>query len=320
MTDRRLVVTDHCFDDVSREEATVESFGLRLDVFRCETEDQTVDATRGATAVLVNTAPITAAVIAGLQPGAAVIRYGTGYDNVDIGAAHRRGVRVSVVPGYGTSAVAEHAIALLLATVRHVPQFDRLVRTEGWGAPSHFGAVSGLEAMTVGLVGMGRIASAVIDRLRGFGCRFVGFDPLVPDQEVLRLGAEPLELQPLLGQADAVLLHLPLNENTRNILGANALSSMKASAIVVNTARGGLVDEKALADALVAGRLAGAALDVFENEPLPAASPLRNAPNLILTPHVAFHSEQSTVRLQESVADDLARYLRGERMAGELAP
>jgi D-3-phosphoglycerate dehydrogenase len=312
----RVVVTDHAFENLDLEAATARQGGAEFSAFECVGEAETAEATFGADAVLVNLAPITRAVLAGLSPGAVVIRYGTGFDNVDVAAAEELGVGVSVVAGYGTDSVADHALALLLALLRRVPFYDRAIRADGWCQPGAFGPLRGLSGLTVGLVGVGRIGLATIDRLHGFGCRVLAFDPFV---DPTALGGRPVELvslPELLRRAEAVSLHAPLDDATRGILGAPELAAMRPGALLVNTSRGGLVDETALADALEFGHLGGAALDVFEAEPLPADSRLRTLPNVVLTPHVAFFSEGSAALLQRSVADELGRFLSGAPLTG----
>lgn len=312
----RVVVTDHAFDQLDREAATAARFGADFARYSCTTEQETLEATRGANAVLVNLAPITRDVLRGLAPGAVVIRYGTGYDNVDVAAAEELGIGVSAVAGYGTESVAEHTIGLLLALTRRIPFYDRAIRDDGWCAPSTFGPVLGLGAMTIGLVGVGRIGLAVIDRLAAFGCRIIAHDPFISDDALAGRRMELASLDEVLERADAVSLHLPLGDETRGIIGAAELARMPAGALLVNTSRGGLVDETAVAAALERGHLGGAALDVFASEPLALDSRLRALGNVILTPHVAFFSEHSTALLQQSVAEELERFLSDRPLAG----
>ena len=199
-----------------------------------------------------------------------VVRFGAGYDAIDVGAATAHGVAVCTIPGSNAEAVADHALALMLSCLHRIPELDRNVRSGAW-RPSGLGGDLG--GATVGIVGLGAIGRAVARRLSGFGCRLLGADPLVQ----LVPGVEVLPLDELLPQVDVVTLHAPLVPQTRGLLDARRLALLPAHAIVVNTARGPLIDQAALTAALREGRIAGAALDVFEREPLPRGRPAARA-------------------------------------------
>jgi D-3-phosphoglycerate dehydrogenase len=308
----RVVVTDRAFPSLHHEEAVAQAHGTELAAHRCRLEDETAEATAGAQVVFVNFAPITRRVLEGLGPDAVVIRYGVGYDNVDVEAATEAGVRVANVPDYGTGTVADHAAALVLALLRRLPVYDHAIRQGGWAAPADADPVRALAEATVGLIGTGRIGLALADRLRAFGLRILAFDPYADAGALAERGIERVELDALLGAADAISLHAPATPETHHVIGAASLAKLKPGAVVVNTARGALVDEAALADALASGRLAGAGLDVFEEEPLAADSPLRRHPNVLLTPHAAFYSDRSVDDLQRLAAEEAGRALAGE--------
>lgn len=309
---RRVVVTDHAFHGVSREEAMARAEGADFSVHGLKTEEETVAATAGADVLLVNFAPITRRVLEGLAPGATVIRYGVGYDNVDVAAAREAGVKVANVPDYGTDTVADHAAALVLALIRRLPLYDRAIREKGWARPPEAGPVTAMKDATLGLLGTGRIGLAVAERLRPFVARTLAYDPYADAAALDAHGVRSVGLDELLADADAVSLHAPATSETRHIIDADALRRMKPGAVIVNTARGSLIDTAALAEALAAGRLGGAGLDVFEDEPLPADSPLRGPANVILTPHAAFYSDAAVDDLQRLAAEEAARALRGE--------
>ncbi|WP_426561286.1 C-terminal binding protein [Angustibacter sp. McL0619] len=313
---RRVVVTDHPFEDTGPERAVAEGRGADFAEFAVLTEADTAAAVSGAAVVLVDRAPVTADVIAVLPDGAVVIRYGVGYDNVDVRAASRAGVHVCHITDYGTNTVADHAATLLLACLRRLTQFDDAVRGAGWSQAQAFGTINSFGTTCVGLVGTGRIGVALIHRLRGFGFRLIAHDPYVDPDITQSLGVELVDLPTLLARADAISLHLPLTEQTRHLVDSDFLGSMRRGASLINTSRGGLVDTVALAAALRDGRIAAAGLDVYEIEPLNADSPLRGLPNVILTPHVAFYSEQSLVKLQRLAADELGRALDGRPLKG----
>ncbi|MFC0532037.1 C-terminal binding protein [Phytohabitans kaempferiae] len=316
---RHVVVTDHPSDDVHQERAVAARFGVPITVNDCSTEAETVAATRGASALLVNLAPITAAVIEGLAPGASVIRYGIGYDNIDVTAARARGIRVANIPDYGAETVADHALALMLALVRRLPAYDAALRSGWWSGAGAFGPVRGLRRTTVGLIGTGRIGLAFAQRLRPLGVRIIAHDPYVSR---LALSAHEIENLPFIDvieAADVVSLHLPLTAQTHGLLGASELARMRAGALLINTSRGPLVDERALAEALQTGNLGGAGLDVFATEPLEPTSPLPELPNVILTPHIGYYSDESIDRLHELAAAELERALAGLQLVGQVA-
>ena len=228
-------------------------------------------------------------------------RAGVGVDNIDLAAATRRGIAVINAPAANTLAAAEHALALMLAVARHVPQADASVKAGRWERGKFMGVE--LFGKTLGVVGLGRIGREVAKRAQSFGMAVVGHDPFVSETQARELGIEPLPLADLLSRADFVTLHVPGGDKTKHLISAESLRSAKKGLRLVNCARGELIDEAALAAALKDGRVAGAGLDVFSAEPLPAESPLRGAPNLVLTPHLG----ASTQEAQNRVATELAQ-------------
>jgi D-3-phosphoglycerate dehydrogenase len=239
-----------------------------------------------------------------------VARAGMGVDNIDLAAATRRGIVVLNTPGANTVSAAEHTFALLLALVRRVPWAAHSMRSGAWDRKA-FGGTE-LHDKLLGIVGLGRIGLHVAGIARGFGMRLVAHDPYVPAARGRELGIGLVPLDELLAAADVVTLHLPLTDGTRHLLDARRLGLMKPTAVVINAARGGLIDEAALLGALERGTIAGAALDVFGEEPLPAESPLRRAERLVLTPHLA----ASTGEAQERVALEICSAVRDALLEG----
>lgn len=238
-------------------------------------------------AAIVSTDPFDARVLEAARRLRVIARVGVGTDSIDVAAAARRGIAVCTTPGVNAASTADHAVALMLAALRRVPEHDRAVRTGSWprtGAATPWE----LSGATVGLIGYGAIGRLVHRRLSGFAVEVLVCDPDASPAP----GAERVELEPLLRASDIVSLHLPLQPATRGLLDRERLAQLKPSAIVVNTARGGLIDEEALADALQAGALRAAALDVFEDEP-PNGSRLLALPNVVVTPHVGGLSDRS---------------------------
>lgn len=262
----------------------------------------------GVVATIAGIEPYTDAVFHAAPQLRVVARLGVGYDTVDVDAATRHGVAVAMAFGTNHEAVAEHAFALVAALAQRLFDYDRRVREGGWGTLLH----PGLYGRTLGIVGFGRIGRAMAKRAHGFGLRVLVADPQVDGQMIRHLGCEPVDLDTLFSESDYISLHAPLTPETRHLVNRERLSRVKPGAVLVNTARGGLVDEEALVEALESGRLAGAGLDVFEEEPLPAESPLRRMDRVILTPHVAGLSEDALERMTRACIDNILTLLRGE--------
>src|SRR5437016_7841822 len=240
-------------------------------------------------------------------------RAGVGVDNVDVEAATLRGVVVLNAPGGNTVSTAEHTFSLLLSVARKIPQADASVRSKNWDRKNFEGVE--LYNKTLGVIGMGRIGSELSRRAIAFGMRVVAYDPYLSATRARSLQVELVdELDDLLASADFISLHTPLTAETRHVLDASRLQKTKRGVRIINCARGGLIDEAALVQALQDGHVAGAALDVFEIEPLPVDSPLRSAPNLVLTPHLG----ASTVEAQESVGIEIAQSVRAVLLEGTI--
>lgn len=309
--DRVVAYTDYVFPDLEGERTLLARAGARLLGNQARDEAEVMATCAEAEALIVQLAPVTAAVVAALPRCRMMVRLGIGYDNIDVAAAEARGVAVCNVPDYCTGEVADHTLALALALVRELGPLDARVRAGEWKlAPVR--RLPALDRLAFGTVGFGRIARAVLQRARAFGCRLLASDPFVPDEVFAAEGVERLSLDTLCEQADLLSLHAPYTPETHHLLDAHRLARLKPGAFVLNCARGALIDTHALAAALANGRLGGAGLDVFENEPLPADHPLRTAPNAILTSHVAWLSDASGPRLQRLATEEVCRYLRGE--------
>jgi D-3-phosphoglycerate dehydrogenase / 2-oxoglutarate reductase len=298
---------DHA--NVAEEEQVFRAAGLRFAQVVARTEDDLLRQCGEADALLVQYGLVTRRVIEGLPRLRLVVRYGVGVDGVDLAAATERGVPVANVPDYGTDEVANHAVALLLALARKITRLDRQTRAGRWDVFEAL-PVHRLAGQTMGIVGCGRIGSRVARKLGGFDVRLLGHDPYIKE---FPPGVQPTRLETLLAESDYVTLHCPLTGGTRHLIDGPALARMKPSAVLVNTARGGIVDTAALAEALEHGRLAGAGLDVTEQEPLDRASPLFRMEQVIVTPHAAWYSEEGRSDLKRRVAEEAVRVLlRGE--------
>lgn len=316
----RVVVTDQAFGGVENEQAVARKHGAEFAEYDVRDEDETVAATSGADVVFVNFAPITARVLDGLASGAVVIRYGIGVDNVDVNAARARGIRVCNVPDYGADTVADHTVALLLAALRRLAGYTARIRSDGWVAPAEIGPIKGFTDTTIGLVGTGRIGRAVAARLRPFGFRIIAVDPYVDAASLEGTGIELVALNVVLGESDAISLHAPLTPENRHLLGVEAFKRMRKGVIVVNTSRGGLIDQDALAEACSEGVIAAVGVDVYEIEPLPLSSRLREFQGALMTPHAAFYSEASLANLQRLAAEEADRVLSGKPLRCQVDP
>lgn len=270
-----------------------------------------IAAASGATAILARTAPIDAAVIGAASGLQVVSRHGVGYDNVDVGALNARGIPLAITATANAASVAEHAMTMLLMLAKDGLAHDAAVRAGNWRIRNEVRAFELLGRRLL-LLGFGRIGREVALRARAFGMAVDVYDPFVDPAVLAEAGAEAAtDLDKALGRADAVSLHLPLNDATRNVIDARRLKLMRPSALLVNTARGGLIDEAALAEALHEGEIGGAGLDVFADEPPSEASPLFAAPRLLLSPHNAGVTDESMVRMATEAATNILAVLDG---------
>lgn len=305
-----VVVTDAPFPDFAAAEKILQE--LDADIrFVPEPSPETIarDATV-AHAVMVTYARVTSEVIAALRHCQIIARMGIGLDNIDVEAATTADIVVTNVPDYCVDEVSDHALALLLSLVRRIPRADRLVHAGGWSV-QEVGVLHRLRGQVLGLVGFGKIGRSFAHKAQAVGLRVVTYDPYLPRQVAEGSDVEQVGLHELLATADIVSIHAPLTPETHHLFGEETFRKMKPGALLINTSRGGLVDEHALAVALERGDLGGAALDVVESEP-PAGSPFLRREDVILTPHTAYYSEESTAELQRKAAEDVVRVLQGE--------
>ena len=312
MPSRPQIVNVDCNFTYDLERQRIEASGADLILKKARTESEIIAACKDATMILFENTetPLTAKVISSLPACRAIIRYGVGVDSIDVAEATKRGVVVANAADFCTEEVSDHATALILAGARRIAYFDRRIRAGHWQGYTPNQPLRRVGCLTLGLLGWGRIAQAVARKMAGFRMRILVSDPYVT---ALAPGspAELVSREELFRESDLLSLHLPLNAETRHLMGEPAFQLMKPTAFLVNTSRGGVVDEAALVRVLQEGRLAGAALDVFEVEPLPAGSLLRGMEQVTLTPHYAAASQDSMQHLQTTVADSVEAMLRG---------
>jgi len=299
-----VVITDCDHPDVEIERRIFADAGIEVHQASCRTEDDVLAAGTGAAALLVQYAPVSARVLAGLPALRVVGRYGTGLDPIDLPAAAARGIGVVCVPDYSIQEVSDHAIALALALCRQVVTYSNAVRAGRWDLRVG-GRLRRLSTLRFGVIGLGRIGQAVARKAAALGFDVAGYDVVEPQDA----GVPLVGLEELLGTSDVVSLHLPLSAQTRHLIDASRLALMRPSAVLVNTSRGGVVDQAALGAAIARGRLAGAALDVLDPEPPCPADPLVLSDRVIITPHVAFYSEESLAELKRRAAEGIVSAL-----------
>lgn len=307
-----VVVTDYTFPDVAQERAAAENAGALFAAHQAKSDAELAGLIKDADVVAVQFATFGPLSCAAVKPGATVIRYGVGYDNIDLGAAKAADLKVGYVPDYCADEVAEHTCAAALSLLRKLAPLDASVRAGDWAAVKHAKPMKPFSETTFGFFGMGQIGQAILGRLKGFGFSFIVADPGLSEAQAADVGATLVDVNKLLATADILSLNAPATAQTTNFFNTARLSQMQPHAIIVNSARGQLIIEDDIAAALEQGMIGGAALDVFHAEPLPMESRLRNAPNLVLTPHAAWYSEAAIGRLQGLVAQDITRALNGD--------
>ena len=306
-----VAVTDSVFPNLDTARRVLSKIDAELRLAENATPEAIVQVARTADAVLVTYAQLTADMIRQMSRCRIISRFGIGVDNVDIPAATSAGIVVTKVPDYCVDEVSDHAMALLLALVRKIPFANSRVHAGTWEMSSVV-PIHRLRGTILGLVGFGRIPQLLAPKAQAFGLTVLSYDPYVPKEVMAQFGVESVDFRTLLERSDYISIHAPLGPETHHLFNSEVFRQMKRGAYLVNTARGPLVDEKALADALDAGQLAGAALDVLPQEPPPAGTALLGRSNVILTPHTGFYSEESLVDLQAKASEEIVRVLSGQ--------
>lgn len=304
-----IAVSDSVFPNLDPVREVLSQIGAELQIAATSNPEAIMDVARDADALMVTYAKVSAEMIQQMQRCRIISRFGIGVDNVDIPAATMASIVVTRVPDYCIDEVSDHTMALLLALVRKIP-FANLHVHEGQWDMSAVVPIHRLRGSILGLFGFGRIPQLVAPKAKAFGMRVISHDPLASAEIMNRAGVERVEFSELLRLSDHISIHAPLVPETNRLFNDDIFRKMKPTAYLINTARGSIVDEPALARALDAGHLAGAALDVMPQEP-PSASPLFGRPNVILTPHMSFYSVESLLDLQRKAAQEVVRVLTG---------
>jgi D-3-phosphoglycerate dehydrogenase len=288
----------------------LEKQGFTVDQKPSQTEAELIEVIPSYNGLLVRSGTrVTAKALAAAGKLQVIGRAGVGVDNIDLEEASRRGIQVVNSPNGNTVAAAEHTMALLLSLARNVPRAHAQLKQGRWERKTFTGVE--LAGKVLGVLGLGKVGTAVARRAQAFEMKVIGYDPYLPRERVRKLGVEIASLEDVLCQADFLTLHLPLTPETRHMIGREQLALVKPTAMLVNVARGGIIAEDALYHALAAGQVAGAALDVFEEEPA-RENPLFSLDNVIVTPHLGASTREAQIRVAVEVAEDIAGILRGE--------
>jgi D-3-phosphoglycerate dehydrogenase len=314
----QVAVSDSVFPDLDPAREVLSTIGASLTMASESTPEAIMRVAADADALLVTYAKITADMIERMSRCRVISRFGIGVDNVDLAAASKKGIVVTKVPDYCIDEVSDHALALLLAAARKIPMANAEVHAGTWHMPSVV-PIHRLRSSVLGLVGFGRIPQLVAPKAQAFGLRVIAYDPYVADDAFTRLGVERVEFEELLRTSDFVSIHSPLLPETRGLFNAEVFGKMKPTAYLINTARGPIVDEAALAAALDRKQIAGAALDVMTEEP-PRHSPLVGRGDVVITPHTSFYSEESLVELQVKAAQEVVAVLTGHAPRNPVNP
>lgn len=309
----KVAITDYSFPNLDVEEGILCPQGHQIAAWKEKHSAlQLPELLADADAVITQFAPLTADVIQSMQRARVIVRYGIGVDNVDLLAAKARGIPVCNVPDYCIDEVADQTLAFMLATTRQVLSNCHAVREGRWGLATPLEQMRTLRDLTVGLVGFGRIGREVAARLQPFHCRVLVHDPAVTDAAVEKSGCHSVRMDQLFAESDLISLHCPSMPQTRGMINRDSLSAMKQGAILINVARGDLIDSDALCEALLKKHLSAAALDVFTPEPIPSDHPMLQMENVIFASHIASCSVRAVRTLRETAATIAAMALRGE--------
>lgn len=308
----KVVITDYQYKSIETERRIIEGAGFELFDYQAKKEEELISLVKDADAVITQYSDINSRVIESMERCKAIIKYGIGVNNIDCRAAGKKGVFVCNVPDYGVDEVSDHAVAMILALGRKLPILQNAFRRGDWGYSSVV-PLKRLSECTVGLIGFGRIPQMVAKKLQVFGIKVLAYDPYVSKEKAESLGVTLTDTETIYKTVDFLSVHCPLTEATLHMIGIEELRKMKPTAIVVNTARGGIIEESALIQALKQGIIAGAGVDVFEQEPVSEDHPLLKMENVIATPHSAWYSETAISSLQRKVAEEVVNILQGNK-------
>jgi D-3-phosphoglycerate dehydrogenase / 2-oxoglutarate reductase len=316
---KKAIITDHNFPSTDLQRDVIEPAGFELAEIQpiCKTEDDIIRTCGDADVLLVQWAPVTRKVLQALPRVRCIVRYGVGVNNFDLDAAKGLGVVAANVPDFCIEEVSDHALAMILSLCRRMPQDHYQIVRGGWGV-NQLRPIHAPSELTIGLVSFGKIARRVATKAKVFGFNVIAFDPFLDDATFQAAGVQRADFDTLLATSDIISLHCPLVPETTHLINRDSIAKMKPSVILINTSRGPVVKEVDLIEALQSHKILGAGLDVFEEEPLPQTSPLKDLPNVILTSHAASVSERAATLLQVKAAEVARDFLLGKRPSSAL--
>ncbi|MEM3588220.1 MAG: C-terminal binding protein, partial [Candidatus Jordarchaeaceae archaeon] len=308
----KVIITDSDFPTAEVETEVLSQIGAEVQLFQCKTEEEVIKVARDADGIINNYVPITEKVISNLKKARIIVRYGIGYDNVNLKAASDKGIFVCNVPDYLTYEVADHTLSLILSLVRRIPEITNSTKTGEWDWMK-FRPIYRLDGKTAGIIGFGHIGRQVAERLKAFKVKVISYSPHVQPELMQEEDVKPVNLKTLLKESDIISIHTSLTEGKKHLIGEEEFRLMKKTAILINTARGAIVDQKALYRALKEKWISGAALDVLEKEPPEPNDPLLKLDNVIITPHIGWYTEESAINLRKLAAEEVRRVLLGNK-------
>lgn len=307
---KKVIITDCDHDSVQIEKDVFEKAGIPMELKQCHTEQDLIEQCQDADVFVVQYAPVTRKVMEACPNLKYIVRYGVGVDTIDVPAATQLGIQVGNVPDYGMNEVADHAIALSLALLRKIVKMNQYTKTTAWDYTKSI-PVHRFSEMTVGVVGLGRIGRSFARKMHALGFKIIGYDPYFKPTPETDEYVKPVDFDTLVKDSDLISIHCPLDGN-RNLFNKDTFKKMKPDAVIINVARGGIINEDDLLEALNAGEIAAAGLDCMANEPVSPDNPLFTHENVLVTPHMAWYSEEAASELKRKVAEESVRFLSGE--------
>ncbi len=324
MPTKKALITDYVWPNIDVESEVLRAAGVEPVVAPDTSESTLAGLAADADVIMFCFAQVTGNVLRAAEKCMVASRYGIGVDNIDIPTATELGIVVTNVPDYCMDEVTDHAIGMILALNRRLGQHDAQVKAGGWASVALDQPMHRTRGATLGILGYGRIGRSIADKAVGFAMNIIAYDPLIEAGQTIPIDAnnktEITTFEDILKRSHFITVHTPLTPETEGMIGADQLASMMPGSIIVNCARGGIIQEQALADALHNGHLAGAGLDVVEPAPPPDDHPLLHAPNIIITPHTAFFSQASTIELERRTAEEALRVLNGNHPENLINP
>lgn len=310
MNKLKVVITDYQYPDIDQERDIITEAGFDLMDYQVKAEDDVIPVVRDADAIITQYSIISRKVINQLNHCKMIIKYGIGVNNIDCAAAAERGIFVCNVPDYGIDEVSNHVSALILSLARKLPIITKALKNGEWGYDTAV-PVFRLAGSTLGLIGLGRISTLVAKKMSGFSMNILAYDPCISINAAKKAGVTLVSFEELCKRSDFISIHCPLTKSTMHMIDKKAFSNMKKTAYLINAARGSVVCEEDLIEALELGKIAGAGIDVFEEEPVNSCNKLLYMDNVIATPHFAWYSEQAIRNLQKKVAEEVVNVLHG---------